>query len=203
MKKNKLNFVLAGGLLCAIIISNIGSFVRDGMALDELRSSVLRLHILAESDSEYDQNLKLKVRDEILKSGILNGAENLDEAVETANEKIPEIIYISEKTLRKNGCKLSVSAEITEMHFDERIYGDMTMPAGEYQALRIKIGTAKGHNWWCVMYPPLCIPSACEVEADTETAPVFFSGKELDIMEKPKKYRIKFALWDKIKKIFR
>lgn len=198
----KINIILMGGLFSAVILSNIGSFVRDGMALDELRSSVLRLHILAESNSEYDQNLKLKVRDEILKSGILDGAENLREAEETAREKIPEIIDISEKTLRKNGCELPVSAEITEMYFDERVYGDMTMPAGEYTALRVKIGSASGHNWWCVMYPPLCIPSACEVEADTETAPVFFSGKELDIMEKPKKYKIKFALWDKIKKIF-
>ncbi|MDE5558114.1 MAG: stage II sporulation protein R [Ruminococcus sp.] len=202
MKKNKLNIILAGGLFLAVILSNIGSFVRDGMALDELRNSVLRLHILAESDSEYDQSLKLKVRDEILKSGILDGAENLHEAEKIADEKIPEIIDISEKTLRKNGCELPVSAEITEMYFDDRVYGDMTMPAGEYKALRIKIGSAEGHNWWCVMYPPLCIPSACEVEADTETAPVFFSGKELDIMEKPKKYKIKFALWDKIKKIF-
>ena len=203
MKKNKLNIILAGGLFFAVILSNIGSFVRDGMALDELRNSVLRLHILAESDSEYDQRLKLKVRDEILKSGILDGAENLREAEKIADEKIPEIIEISEKTLRKNGCELPVSAEITEMYFDDRVYGDMTMPAGEYKALRIKIGSAEGHNWWCVMYPPLCIPSACEVEADTETAPVFFSGKELDIMEKPKKYKIKFALWNKIKKIFR
>lgn len=202
MKKNKLNIILAVGLFFAVILSNIGSFVRDGMALDGLRNSVLRLHILAESDSEYDQNLKLKVRDEILKSGILDGAENLREAEKTANEKIPEIIGIAEKTLRKNGCSLPVSAEITEMYFDERVYGNMTMPAGEYKALRIKIGSAEGHNWWCVMYPPLCLPSACEVEADTETAPVFFSGKEIDIMEKPKKYKIKFALWDKLKKIF-
>lgn len=201
MKKNKFNVILAGGLFLAVILSNIGSFVRDGMALDGLRNSVLRLHILADSDSERDQNLKIKVRDEILKSGILNGAENLYEAEKTAREKIPEIVDIAEDTLRKNGCLLPVSAEITEMYFDERVYGDMTMPAGDYTALRIKIGSAKGHNWWCVMYPPLCLPSACEVEADTETAPVFFSGKELDIMEKPKKYRIKFALWDKLKEI--
>ena len=74
------------------------------------------------------------------------------------------------------------------------------MPAGTYRALRIKIGAAQGHNWWCVMYPPLCIPAASEVEDDKETEKDFFSEKECDIMYK-QKYEVRFALWDKIKEI--
>ncbi len=198
----KKNIILIGGMVLAILFSNIGSFIRDGQALDDLRNSVLRLHILAESDSDYDQNLKLKVRDALLESGILDASENLEQAEKTARENLPEIIGIAENTLRKNGCNLSVSAEITEMDFDERVYGNITMPAGNYKALRIKIGSASGHNWWCVMYPPLCLPAACEVEENKDTVAVFFSEKELDIVRKPKKYKVKFAIWDKLKSIF-
>ena len=196
----KKNIILFGGLILAIIISNISSFISDGKAHDELRGSVLRLHILAESDSEYDQKLKIKVRDRLLESDIFSGAESIEDAEKIAREKLPEIIDMAEQTLRENGCKLPVTAEIINMDFDERVYGDITMPAGNYKALRIKIGSAKGHNWWCVMYPPLCIPPACEIEENEET--VFFSEKETDIMKKPEKYKVKFAIWDKIKSIF-
>lgn len=198
----KKNIILISGLVLTIIISNLGTFVNDGMALDKLRGSVLRLHILAESDSEYDQNLKIKVRDALLESGILDGSENLKQAENTARENLTEIIGIAENTLRKNGCNLPVSAELTEMDFDERTYGDITMPAGNYKALRIKIGSASGHNWWCVMYPPLCLPAACEVEDNPETTAVFFSEKELDIVHEPKKYKVRFAIWDKLKSLF-
>ncbi|MDE6672660.1 MAG: stage II sporulation protein R [Ruminococcus sp.] len=203
MKTNKFSIIFMGGLILAVILSNAGSFIRDGVELDNLRSSVLRLHILAESDSENDQNLKLQVRDELLKSGILDGAENLSDAENIALEKLPEIVRISEKTLRENGCDLPVTAEITDMYFDERVYGNITMPEGDYKALRIKIGSAKGHNWWCVMYPPLCLPMACEVKENPETTAVFFTEKQNDIMKKPEKYRIRFALWDKLKKILK
>ena len=203
MKTNKFSIIFMGGLILAVILSNAGSFIRDGVELDNLRSSVLRLHILAESDSEHDQNLKLQVRDELLKSGILDGAENLSDAENIALEKLPEIVRISENTLRKNGCNLSVTAEVTDMYFDERVYGNITMPEGDYKALRIKIGSAKGHNWWCVMYPPLCLPMACEVKENPETTAVFFTEKQNDIMKKPEKYRIRFALWDKLKKILK
>lgn len=198
----KKNIILFGGLILAVIISNIGSFISDGQALDELRGSVLRLHILAESDSEYDQNLKLKVRDRLLESDIFSGADSLKHAEKLAEEKIPEIIEIAEQTLRENGCDVPVTAELTDMDFDERVYGNITMPAGNYRALRIKIGTAQGHNWWCVMYPPLCIPAACEVEENCETEAVFFSEKEIDIMNNPKKYKVRFAIWDKLKSVF-
>lgn len=198
----KKNIILIGGMVLAIVLSNVGTFINDGLALDGLRNSVLRLHILAESDSDYDQNLKIKVRDAVLESGILNGAENLSQAENTVREKLPEIVGIAEDTLRKNGCGLPVSAEITETDFDKRVYGNITMPAGNYKALRIKIGSAQGHNWWCVMYPPLCLPAASEVEENPDTVDVFFSEKEIDIMEKPQKYKVRFAVWDKIKSIF-
>lgn len=195
-------YIFLSGLILAVIISNIGSFVNDGIALDELRKNVLRLHIIAESDSDYDQNLKIKVRDALLESGILEGSESLEQAENTAHENLSEIVEIAEDTLRKNGCDLSVKAEITEMQFDEKTYGDITMPAGIYKALRIKIGSASGHNWWCVMYPPLCVPVACDVEDNPDVTSVFFNEKELDIVYQPQKYKVRFAVWDKLKEIF-
>ncbi len=193
--------VLAAGLVLTIIISDTCSFIRDGRKLEELRNNVIRLHILADSDSVYDQEMKLKVRDALLDADIFDDYENIEEAEEKLRKSIPEIISVSEKTLRKNGCFDEVTAEIEDTFFDERVYGDITMPEGNYRALRVKIGSAKGHNWWCVMYPPLCIPAACNVESDNDKAEELFDEKENDILFHPKKYRVRFALWDEVKKL--
>ena len=199
--KKKTEIILAAGLLLAILMTNSITFIRDGRRLEQLRGSVLRLHILAESDSERDQQLKLKVRDALLTSGVLDGADDLKSAENIASAKLPEIERIAEDTLRENGCSLPVSAELADVEFDERTYGDITMPAGEYRALRVKIGSAQGHNWWCVMYPPLCLPAACEVTDDKEKECEFFDDDELDIMYHPEKYEVRFAIWDKIKEL--
>lgn len=205
-------------MICAILIPNVYRFVRDGRTLDELRNSVLRLHILAASDSDHDQQLKLMVRDELLDAHIFDGANDLSDAENIAEDQLGHIVRIAEGVLRANGCRESVSAELTDMWFDERVYGQLTMPAGHYRAVRVKIGPAAGHNWWCVMYPPLCLPAACnsdssantdnnknvlsaDVEEDCSAEKIFFSSRELDIMKKPKKYRVRFAVWDKLKEI--
>ena len=199
--KKKTEIILAAGLLLAILMTNSITFIRDGRRLEQLRGSVLRLHILAESDSERDQQLKLKVRDALLTSGVLDGADDLKSAENIASAKLPEIERIAEDTLRENGCSLPVSAELADVEFDERTYGDITMPAGEYRALRVKIGSAQGHNWWCVMYPPLCLPAACEVTDNKEKECELFDDDELDIMYHPEKYEVRFAIWDKIKEL--
>ncbi len=200
MKKH-LFMMMSAALILTILISNIGTIISDGLAFDGLRQNVLRLHILANSDSEFDQNMKLKVRDVLLDSGILSGAENLEEAEETAERKLRDIETLAEITLEDYGCYYPVRASIEDIDFDEREYGDITMPAGEYRALRIEIGEAKGHNWWCVMYPPLCLPAASDVTDNKKTEDEYFSEKERDIMKKPKKYRIKLAIWEKIKEL--
>ncbi|MDO4862876.1 MAG: stage II sporulation protein R [Ruminococcus sp.] len=199
--RKKHELILAAGLVLTILISNTVGFVRDGLALDRLRGSVLRLHILAESDSERDQTLKLRVRDALLESGILEGADSLAEAEAVAADRLPDIERIAETVLRANGCDLPVEAELADTEFDVRTYGDITMPAGTYRALRVKIGSAQGHNWWCVMYPSLCVPAACEVTDDKQTELERFDDEELDIMYEPEKYEIRFAIWDKIKEL--
>lgn len=193
--------IIAAGLILTILVSNTVTFIRDGRRLDALRESVLRLHILADSDSDRDQQLKLTVRDALLTSGVLEGADSLAEAEAIAEEKLPEIERIAETVLREQGCRLPVTAELADVDFDKRVYGDITMPAGTYRALRVKIGSAQGHNWWCVMYPPLCIPAACEVTDDKTTEEEMFTEEELDIMYEPEKYEVRFAIWDKLKKL--
>ena len=198
--------IMAAGLILTILISNIGSFINDGRRLDQLRGSVLRLHILANSDSERDQQLKLKVRDRLLESNIFKSAESLSEAESIAEGSLSKITDIAESVLRENGCMDKVTAELADIGFDDRTYGEITMPSGTYRALRIKIGRAEGHNWWCVMYPPLCLPAACETEGggvteDKSAEDEYFDDKELDILRKPRKYKVRFAIWDKIKSI--
>lgn len=205
MKKH-MNIILLGGFIFTLLISNGVGFIRDGRRLDSLRNSVLRLHILADSNTEYAQSLKLKVRDGLLEADFFRNAATLAEAELTAAENLDIIEEKAEEILRENGCYLPVSAELADVIFDERVYEDITMPAGEYRALRVKIGSAQGKNWWCVMYPPLCLPAACE-EKETENieksdeAEEFFTKEEKDILHYPEKYEVRFAVWDKIKEL--
>lgn len=191
-------------MVLTILISNAMSFVNDGRKLDELRGSVLRLHILANSDDEEDQRLKLCVRDALLEQSdrLFGGADSLEAAEAMAEAELPEIERIACETLRAQGSSQTVKAELVDMHFDERVYDGLTMPEGDYRALRIELGAADGHNWWCVMYPPLCLPAAYSVAINKSAEEEHFDKKELDIMYRPKKYRIRFAVWDKLKKWF-
>lgn len=201
--KKYTSMIMAASMVLTILISNAMSFVNDGRKLDELRGSVLRLHILANSDSEEDQRLKLCVRDALLEQSgeLFGGADTLEAAEIMAEAELPEIERIARETLKSQGSSQTVTAKLVDMHFDERVYDGLTMPAGDYRALRVELGEAEGHNWWCVMYPPLCLPAACRVTINTSAEEEHFDKKELDIMYRPKKYRIRFAIWDKIKKL--
>lgn len=202
--KKYTGIITTASMVLTILISNAMSFVNDGRRLDELRGSVLRLHILANSDNEEDQRLKLCVRDALLEqSGELFAcADSLEEAEAAAEAELHEIERIARETLESQGSSQTVTAKLVDMHFDERFYDGLTMPAGDYKALRVELGEAEGHNWWCVMYPPLCLPAACRVTINKTAEEEHFNKKELDIMYRPKKYRIRFAVWDKLKRLF-
>lgn len=202
--KKYTGIIMTASMVLTILISNAMSFVNDGRRLDELRGSVLRLHILANSDNEEDQRLKLCVRDALLEqSGELFACvDSLEEAEAAAEAELHEIERIARETLESQGSSQTVTAKLVDMHFDERFYDGLTMPAGDYKALRVELGEAEGHNWWCVMYPPLCLPAACRVTINKTAEEEHFNKKELDIMYRPKKYRIRFAVWDKLKRLF-
>lgn len=143
-------------LLSVFILISAISYV-DAVS-NNIADSVFRLHIIANSDSEEDQNLKLKIRDELLSymNSISENSINKEETIKIAEEHIQEFKHIAEKVIRENGFNYDVNIEIGKANFPTKYYGDITLPAGIYDALKVQIGEANGKNWWCVMFPPLC-----------------------------------------------
>ncbi|MGN0653997.1 MAG: stage II sporulation protein R [Oscillospiraceae bacterium] len=194
----RLTFAMLTGLIITLSLSfaRLSAFERN---LDDLQNDVLRLHIIANSDSDTDQQLKLKVRDRVLKecSYIFENTDTLEKAVEKARENLDLIRDTARKEIIENGFLYDVSCEVTQMDFDKKVYEEFTMPKGFYNALRIKIGKAEGKNWWCVMYPPLCVPAAAD-----EDLSLYLSDEEIDIIKNPQKYEVKFKcveIYEKIK----
>ncbi len=187
MKKIKLlEFSLLAGFLAAIIFSITGF----ASTCKDIRSDVLRLHVLANSNSEEDQQLKLKVRDAVLKTGknIFDGSvtkENAEEKIEKEKEILTET---AKEVIRENGFDYDVKITVTEEFFTTRTYEDITLPAGKYKAVRVLIGESVGQNWWCVMFPPLCIPTA---QPDIN---LFFSEEEVKLVESDPKYEPRFKI---------
>lgn len=155
----------------------------------DITQTVFRLHILANSDSDTDQGIKLKVRDAVLEenSGIFEDCLSAGEAAASALEHMDEIKRTAERVLAENGADYGAECEVEKIKFDDRIYGSMTMPAGEYLALRITLGEAKGKNWWCVMFPPLCLPAV-----SGDAAEEVFSPEELELLEDHESYECRF-----------
>lgn len=124
----------------------------------DLSKSVFRLHVIANSDSDEDQSLKLQVRDKLLDymNSITANVSSKDDAIKIAQEHQKDFQIIAEQTILDKGYSYPVTVEIGNYEFPTKHYGDITLPSGYYDALRIKIGDACGHNWWCVMFPPLC-----------------------------------------------
>ena len=124
----------------------------------DIADSVFRLHVIANSDSKEDQDLKLKVRDELLKymNNLAKNCSSKEEVIQLAKENKDKFKQIAEQTITENGFSYSVSVEIGDSDFPTKTYGDISLPAGTYDALKVEIGEAKGQNWWCVMFPPLC-----------------------------------------------
>lgn len=149
-------------LAAALIFSVLLSMVSFNAKCENLRENVFRLHIIANSDSKNDQQLKLKVRDAILKESdaLFLGADSLEDAIALTKENIPKIEKIANNTIKESGYDYSVSVKVEESFFDTRVYDDFTLPAGVYEALRVEIGAAKGKNWWCVLFPSICVGAA-------------------------------------------
>ncbi len=124
----------------------------------ELSNSVFRLHVLANSDSEEDQQLKLKVRDALLSymNTLSSNCNTKEEAIQIATQHQNEFQTIAENVIVENGYNYPVQIKINNFYFPTKSYGDISLPAGYYDALRVEIGNAKGKNWWCVMFPSLC-----------------------------------------------
>ena len=197
--KRMLGFLLAATLLVvALSIPTLcaASGVYDG---------VIRLHVLASSDSDEDQAIKLKVRDAILADteGLLDGATSREEAAERLRAAIPDIEAAAIATLRANGCDAPVSVTLGEEDYPRRVYEDVALPAGEYLSLRVCIGEAEGKNWWCVLFPPMCLSAATDRRESACLAAGLTEGQYRMITDtEGAQYKLRFKVVEVAEQIF-
>lgn len=185
-KTDRFVLTVALTLIFCMILLSIEGFAAQ---CEAIRGETLRLHIIAASDSENDQRLKLLVRDALLSeySEVL-GAGSANQAAAIAEFLKEDITVTAQKTLREHGCPDNAEVSVQEMYFDTRSYQNgITLPAGRYLALRVVIGEGKGQNWWCVIYPPLCIPAASSQQAEAAAGDIL-------ALEQQSGYQAKFAV---------
>lgn len=183
------NFTLA--ICMGLVMSILMSFAGFDASCLELKENLLRLHIVANSDSDNDQALKLKVRDKLLEVGdtAFKDTENLILAKEVAEEMIPVFSNAASEVIKQEGYDYSVAVSLGKAYFDTRVYENFTLPAGEYDALKVVIGEGKGKNWWCVIFPSVCLPSATNKELHS-----VISNSTENITKNAPKYKIKFKV---------
>ena len=194
----KIKISVTVGIVVAILFS-ICSFAKTS---EEIRSDVLRLHVIANSDTSVDQNLKLRLRDYILQEGkdIFNGSINVENAVEKIEPVLPELEKSAKAFVNRAGFDYDVKISLSNEYFTTRTYETVTLPAGKYLALRVVIGSGEGHNWWCVMFPPMCVPAA-DKKDEIENV---FSEKEIKLVESKPKYEPRFKvveIYEQLKEI--
>ena len=160
-----------------------------------VRKDVVRLHILANSNSEIDQEVKLKVRDALLETNasILSDSVTKENALEHFQKSEEILLQAAKSTLIENGFDYGVKIYMDEEYFETRAYGSLTFPAGQYTALKVILGNGDGKNWWCVMFPPLCVPAANGVDINKSTADYLSEGGN-KIVNGGEKYIIKFKI---------
>lgn len=150
------------GVLIGILITGLIVNAKRSEMQGELAKQVFRFHVLANSDSGEDQALKMKVKEAIIAymKQELPQSDSVETTKKWARENLVQIQQVAAEIIAEEGYEYSVKAEVTICDFPDKTYGDITFPAGEYEALRIEIGQAKGQNWWCVLYPNLCFIDA-------------------------------------------
>lgn len=169
-----------------------------------LYNKLIRLHVLANSDSEADQALKLKVRDAVLEStkDVISACTAVTEAREAIEQNIEMIQTVCEKTVADAGYDYPVSIALGSEKYPEKSYGSVTLPSGDYYSVRVMIGEAEGHNWWCVLFPPLCV-GAAKSERDVMTE-AGLTKNEVDVLTENDgdKYVLKFRIIEFFRRAF-
>jgi len=191
-------FILVSALLILYVCISAVSYTHA--VTTDIADSVFRLHVIANSDSAEDQNLKYIVRDKVIEymSSISQNASSKEDVIEIAKANLDKIRAIASQTIRENGYTYSVNVEVGNFSFPSKRYGDITLPPGYYDALRIKIGEAEGQNWWCVMFPPLCfvdVTSGVVPDESKEIMKQNLSKEEFDLISKSSnEVKVKFKI---------
>ena len=170
------------GIVSLVIL--IGGFIAingnsvQATSMEGISEKIIRFHVLANSDSDKDQELKLKVRDEVIgyMTPILNESKSLNESRELLLSNQEKVIEIAKEVIKKEGYDYDVNVELAMTNFPVKTYGNVTLPQGEYEAFRVLIGEAKGENWWCVMFPPLCFIDMSKGQISYEKSEEQLSG---------------------------
>ena len=175
--------------------------IRAARAQEHIAEEVLRFHILANSDSQEDQALKMEVKELILgwMENTMPKGMDLTETKLWLKEHTDEAEALCEERIREQGYTYPVSTAVTTCYFPEKSYGDVTLPAGNYEALRIEIGAANGHNWWCVLYPNLCFVDAVHAvmpEESKQELERVLTEEEYDLCTSGAKFRVKSYFWE-------
>lgn len=200
--------ILIAGIMTGIVMQK--SMFRVERKIEDtqkkLADEVLRFHVLANSDSEEDQALKMKVKEAVIKymKEELPNAVCVEDTKKWTGSHEKELQKVAEDTIRAEGYRYPVSAKLTESYFPDKTYGDVMFPAGKYEALRIKIGEAEGQNWWCVLYPNLCFIDATHAvvpkEGKKELESVL-TEDEYEMVTATSKFKIKWFFFGKDQRI--
>lgn len=153
----------------------------EELIYEDIVDKIIRFHVIANSDSDKDQALKLKVRDRVVEfiSGKLDKSSSLEESREIILSNKEEMEGIARKVIEENNYSYSVVSNLSRENFPDKVYGEVIFPQGEYEAYRIIIGDGKGENWWCVMFPPLCfVDGTKEVVDSSEIKKQIDNGEE-------------------------
>lgn len=177
-----------------ICIISCLSFERE---CDDIRHKVMRLHVIANSDSGYDQELKLKVRDRILKESemIFGNSDNLEKAEKSVAKGMDKLRKCAEKVISEQGYNYTVEVKAEPSYFPTRTYESVTLPAGYYKSLKVIIGEGKGKNWWCVLFPPMCLPAVTKEEDVLSTV---LSQEEVQLVKAKPEYEVRFWIVEKL-----
>ena len=199
MKRNIFTAFIVLFLLFIFIIVCANSYV--SAVSSNISSSVFRLHVIANSDSPEDQNLKYIVRDKVLdymNSLVDTNISSKEETMRIVSENLENFKSIAQDTVYENGYDYEVNVEIGNFAFPTKTYGDIALPTGYYDALRVTIGSAEGKNWWCVMFPPLCfvdVSSGVVPEDSKETLEESLSDEEYELISgSSTEFEVKFKV---------
>lgn len=179
---------------CGFILAATVSMFPFAASCQALPENVLRLHVVANSDSPEDQAVKLKVRDAVLSeaAGYCKAYDEMQQASNALCLHLQAVQAAANRVLRENGFAETAKVQITDSHFPTRRYDGFTLPAGKYRTLRVTLGEGAGENWWCVVFPSLCLPAAGETAELLSSLP----ANEREVIANPQKYRVKFKAFE-------
>lgn len=198
MKRTIIFIIISILLFCLVGNTTKGHDKNEKEIVENISSKIIRFHVIANSDSKEDQQLKLKVRDKVLQyiSPKLKNSKDIRESRNILKKHNKEIINIAKSVVEENGYEYKIESTLSKENFPEKTYGNITLPQGNYEAYRIIIGTGYGHNWWCVMFPPLCFIDESKAKVDEKITEkemkMVLDNEEYDCINNSNKKNIKF-----------